>query len=152
MEGKRTGWSAHRRRSSVGAVFASGVQLLLVLVGRHLRLRRMASPISGQHRRSRGPGPAARPWTTDTTKRAKATLTQDDRRRLSRSGSQVDDWAEGREDWSPTVVMDEVCRGVDVDVDVDGMVWYSGRRQTPHLPAGSVWFLRQDYLAQAVVL
>jgi hypothetical protein len=50
------------------------------------------------------------------------------------------------------VVMDEVCRGVDVDVDVDGMVWYSGRRQTPHLPAGSVWFLRQDYLAQAVVL
>jgi hypothetical protein len=63
VEGERTGWSAHRQRSSVGAVFTSGVQLLLVLVGRHLRLRRMASPISGQHRRSRGPGPAARPLT-----------------------------------------------------------------------------------------
>jgi hypothetical protein len=37
-------------------------------------------------------------------------------------------------------------------VDVDGMVWYIGRRQTPHLPAGHVWFLRQDSLAQAVVL
>jgi hypothetical protein len=62
------------------------------------------------------------------------------------------DWTERREDgWG-------FGGELMLDVDVDGIVAdtqtrrHADRRQTPHLPAGSVWFLRQSSLAQAVVL